>query len=234
MDLAVQKREILGKKTRSLRATGLVPAELYGRGVENVHVMVPIREFAKVYRAAGENTVVNLDVAGKKTPVLIHDVKYHPVTDEIESVDFYQVRLDEKLRTKVPVEFTGESAAVKHQSGVLIKALQEIEVEALPRDVPHSFVVDLSVLAELEQSVYVRDLKIPAEVKIFAAMDTVVATVKPQMTEEQAKALEEAAVPSVESVKVETEEKVAERAAEKEVVEKPTEGKSPVAPEAKK
>lgn len=238
MDLAFQQRDIFGKKTKSLRAKGLVPAELYGRGVKNVHIMMPAREFVKVYRAAGENTVINLDVVGKKTPVLIHDVTYHPVTDEIASVDFYQVRLDEKLRTKVPVQFTGESAAVKHRSGVLIKALKEIEVEALPNDLPHSFVMDLGALAELEQSVYVRDLKIPTGVKVFAAMDAVVATVKPQMTEEQAKALEEAAVPSVETVKVEVEEKVAlrqahgeaERTAEKEAIMKTTTGGKPAVP----
>ena len=231
MDLAVQTRAILGKKVKRLRKQGLVPAELYGRGLQNTHLAVTDKDFNKVFKQAGENTVVNLIINNEiatppaerggrndeegRVAVLISGVTRHPVNDSVESVDFYQVRLDEKLKTKVPVSFTGESAAVKHQGGILIKAMPEIEVEALPNDIPQSFVVDLSKLAELNQSFYVRDLIVSDKVKILVDKKGVIVTVKPQMTEEEEKALEEKAVPSVETIKVETEEKKAEREAEK-------------------
>ena len=235
----MQTRDVLGKKVKHLRKQGLVPAELYGRGLQNSHLAVTSKDFNKVFKQAGENTVVNLIINGEiassrpfsqhqkggtrndkegRVAVLISGVTKHPVYDTVESVDFYQVRLDEKLKTKVPVSFVGESAAIKHQGGVLIKAMQEIEVEALPNDIPHSFVVDLSKLAELNQSFYIKDLVVNPQVKVLIDKESVIATVKPQMTEEEEKALEEKAVPSVETIKVETEEKKAEREATKEAM----------------
>src|SRR3989338_6914470 len=132
MELQVQKREILGRKSNALREQGLVPAELYGKGVPNAHLTIPKKEFKKLFKVAGENTVVQVILDGKKYPALIYDVSYDPLTDEIDSVDLYQVRMDEKLKVKVPVEFLGVAPAVKEKNGVLVKALQEIEVEALP------------------------------------------------------------------------------------------------------
>lgn len=223
MDLAVKTRDKFGKAVRHLRQKDLIPAELYGHDFKNVHLMVPEKDFMKVFKQAGENTVVNLVIGdrvsgiGQNVPVLIYNVTYHPVSDKAQSIDFYQVKMDEKLKTKVPVEFIGESPAVKHLGGILVKALQEVEVEALPNDIPHSFTVDLSKLAELNQSFYIKDLTVAGDVKLMIAGDAVVATVKPKMTEEEAKALEEKAVPSVETIKVETEEKKAEREANKEV-----------------
>ena len=207
MDLAVQMRDRFGKNLKDLRQQGLIPAELYGHGIKNEHLAVTKKEFRKVFKQAGENTIVNLVIDSKKTPVLIYNVSYHPVNDEMESVDFYKVRLDEKLKTKVPVEFVGESPAIKDYNGVLIKAMQEIEVEALPTDIPHSIKVDLSRLVELNQSFYVRDLGNLTNVKILIDSESVIAIVKPQITEEEEKAMAESAIPSVETIVVETEEK---------------------------
>lgn len=213
MELSVQTRDKFGKNLKSLRKQGLIPAELYGQGIKNEHLAVVGREFKKVFKEAGENTIVNLAIGAKKTPVLIYNVSYHPVNDEMESVDFYKIRLDEKLKTKVPVEFVGESPAVKDHNGVLIKAMQEIEVEALPTDIPHSIKVDLSRLVELNQSFYARDLGNIENVKILINPESVIAIVKPQITEEEEKAMAESAIPSVETIVVETEEKKAERVA---------------------
>ncbi len=229
MELLVQMRDKFGKNLKGLRKQGLIPAELYGQSIKNEHLSVIGKEFRKVFKEAGENTIINLILNNKKTPVLIYDVAYHPVNDEVQNIDFYKVRLDEKLKTKVPVEFIGESPAVKDQNGVLIKAMQEIEVEALPTDIPHSIKVDLSRLVELNQSFHVRDLENMPNVKILVDPEAVIATIKPKITEEEEKAMAESAVPSVEDIVVETEEKKAERMKEAEA--KPSEQEPQVKPE---
>lgn len=215
MELNVQKREKLGRGVKALRKQGLVVAELYGKGLENLHLSMSAKEFKKVFKQAGENTIVNVLLDGKKHPVLIQDVSYDPLTDEAWSVDLYQVRMDQKLKVGVPVEFVGVAPAVKEKNGLLVKALQELEVEALPADIPHNFKVDLSKISDIGQSIYVKDLEVPANVKVMVSPETVVATVTAKVTEEEELKMRQAAVAGVEGVKVETEEKKAEREATK-------------------
>lgn len=211
MDLQAQKRNTLGRGVKALREQGLIPGELYGKGLENLHITVPAKEFKKVYKEAGENTVVTVLLSDKKYPVLIHDVSYDPLTDETASVDLHQIRMDEKLQVAVPIIFVGIAPAVKEKGGVLVKPLQEIEVEALPLDIPHDIKADISGIFEIGQSVHVKDLAIPKEVRVLVDADAVVATVTAKVTEEEELAMQQAA--GVEKVKVETEEKKAEREA---------------------
>ena len=207
MDLAVQKRETFGKKVKHLRDKGLIPAELYGYGVENAHISVPQKEFDKVYNEAGESSIINLVLDSKKHPVLIYDLQRDPVTDEVLSVDFNQVRMDKKVQIWVPLNFVGESEGVK-SGGILVKAMQELEVEALPTNIPQEIEVDISVLTDIDQSIYVKDLKIPADVEALVGPDTAVASVSAPITEEEEAA--QAAEADVSAVKVEGEEKKAE------------------------
>ncbi len=211
----MQKREKLGRAVKDLRNEGFIPAELYGRGLENLHLSVPAKEFKKVFQEAGENTIVNVLIDGEKRPVLINAVSYNPITDDVQSVDFYQVRMDEKLNVFVPLDFVGVAPAVKEKNGLLVKSLQEIEVEALPTDIPHDIKVDLSKLADIDQSIYVEDLEIPANVEVLLDPETVVATATSKITEEEELAAQQAAATPVEEVKVESEEKKAEKEAEK-------------------
>lgn len=208
MELQVQKREILGKKVKSLRKQGLIPAELYGHGKENSHLSVSAKEFNKVLKEAGESTVINLVLDKKKIPSLIHDVQLDPISQVFEHVDFYEVRMDEKIKTSIPLEFVGESPAIK-QGGVLIKSLKEIEVEALPSDLVSHIDVDLSELKEVHSSIYVKDLKVSDKIKVLADLENAVATIIEQAVEEVV-----APAPSVEDVKVEGEEKKEGEAAE--------------------
>ncbi|HEY4499586.1 MAG TPA: 50S ribosomal protein L25 [Candidatus Paceibacterota bacterium] len=224
MELAVQKREQLGRGVHALRTQNLIPAELYGKGVSNMHLAVPAKDFKKVFKEAGENTIVNIIVDGKKYPAFIYDVSYHGVTDEILNIDFYQVRMDEKIKIGVPIEFIGIASAVKSKNGILVKALQELEVEALPSDIPHSIAVDIAKLDDIGQSLYVKDIVVPVKVKVLVAPDTVVATITAQITEEEELAMQQAAGAGVETVKVETEEKKAERDAVKAAEAAPKEG----------
>src|SRR3989344_8767969 len=124
MDLKATVREKFGKDNNAMRKTGYLPAELYGRGVQNMHLSLALKDLKKVYKLAGENTVVNVVVDAKRVPALIYDAQRDYITDELEHVDFYAVRMDEKLQAKVPLEFFGESGAVKNFGGVLVKTVQ--------------------------------------------------------------------------------------------------------------
>lgn len=214
MELIVQKRE--GKeKAAVLRKKSFVPIELYGKGIENLHLAASTKEFKKVFKQAGENTIVSAVLDSKKYPVIIHEVAYDGVSGDILNVDLQQIRMDEKIKLMVPLEFIGVSPAVKEKNGLLIKSMQEIEVEALPTDIPHILQVDISKIMEVGQSLYVKDLALPKTAKVLLAPETVVATVTAKLTEEEELAMQQAAGIGVETVKVETEEKKAEREAAK-------------------
>jgi large subunit ribosomal protein L25 len=210
MDLAVTERVAFGKKVRALRREGFIPAELYGHGVSNVHLSVSAKDFAKVYKEAGENTVVTLVIGVEKHPAIIHHVERHYISGEPAHIDFYQVRMDEKITAHVPIEFTGDSAAVQDKGAVINRSMTEIEVEALPNDLPRHLTVDLSLLDDINKTIYVRDIEVPRGVTFLVEEDTAVATATAPRVEEVV-----APVADVSEVKVEAEEKVAERAAGK-------------------
>jgi len=215
MSLLAKIRNKKGKSAiKKIRKEGLIPAELYGHKVENLHLAVDNKEFKKVFKLAGENTIINLLIedSNKKEeiPVLIHDVQTDYLTNDIIHVDFYQIRMDEKVRTHIPLEFVGKSPAVENYGGILNKSMNEIEVEALPQDLPPSIPVDISKIQELNQSIYVKDLNIPNGVKVLVDLDTVVATVIPQKEEVVEETID------INAVKVETEEKKLERERERE------------------
>jgi large subunit ribosomal protein L25 len=214
MNLEVQIRTETGKRVNNLREQGLIPAELYGKGVENIHLAVKSKDFKNVFKEAGESSIINIVISDKnkkeEIPVLIHDVQKDYLTDNIIHIDFYRVRMDEKIRTHIPLEFVGESPAVKNYGGILNKSMFEIEVEALPKDLPHNIVVDISKIKELNESIYVKDLSIPKNVKILFDPETVIATVNPPKEEVVSEPVD------ISAVKVETEEKKLERSKEKE------------------
>lgn len=184
--LDAQTRDISKKDTRALRRDGFVPAEVYGRHFDNIHVAVPLRPFLKTLREEGESSIVNLRVDSKEIPVIIHDVKWDNIAQIPESIDFYAVRMDEKIEATVSLRFIGESPAVKEKNGVLVKVLQEIEVEALPADLPREIVVDLGALSDIGASVHVKDLSVPPKVRVRQSPEIVVVTVSEAKEEEEA------------------------------------------------
>jgi len=206
MELNVQTRKILGKKVDALRKQGLIPAELYGHKLDNLHLTVPKKEFSKIFKEAGESTVIKLKTEDKEFNVLIHDIDKNALTDEINNIDFYAVKKDEKIKVRAPLRFIGESAAVKEKGAILIKAVHELEIEALPDDLLHHIEVDISKLIDLNMSILVKDLKINPKVKVSAKPETVIASVIEQKEEVVVEEIK------VEEVKVEGEEKKAEKA----------------------
>lgn len=216
-ELSAQNRNVLGSGVKKLRRDGYLPAVLYGKGQESLSLQVPVKDFGKVFKEAGESTLVYVNVDGKTYPTIIHDVSRDSLTDDILHADFYKVRLDEKIKTKVPVVFVGEAPAVKDLAGIFVRNVNELEVEAFPQDLPHEITVDISPLKNFGDQILVKDIDLGANVKVEADADTIVATVQEPMSEEELKASLEAPTSGVEDVEVikkEKEEEVAEEASE--------------------
>jgi len=187
-ELVVELREILGKRVARLRRQGVLPANIYGHGLESVSVQVAGEEFERLMRASTANEVIDVKVAGERStrPVVVHKIQRNPLTSAALHADFYQVSLREKMRAAVPIMVTGQSEAVETYNGVLVHALDEISIEALPLDIPTHLEVDISVLAELESSVHVRDLVVPGNVTVLNEPDAVVVKVEsPRVMEEE-------------------------------------------------
>jgi len=212
MDLSVKKRNILGKKVRALRKEGFIPAELYGHGLPNAHLSMTAKDFNKIFKQAGSTSVITLVMDKEKKTAMVHEIGRDSVSGEIIHVDFHQVRMDEKVTAKVPLEFVGEAPAVKEKGAVINKSMSEIEVEAFPQDLPRSISVDLSVLTDIDQSIYVKDLAKLKGVKFLIGEEFAVASATPPKVEEVVAPVETV---DVSTVVVETEEKKAEREAGK-------------------
>ena len=150
--IVAEKRDILGKKVRNLRKQGFLPAAVYGGGKNAEAISVKEADFMKLWKSAGESTVVELDVGNDRKNVLIHDVDIDPIKDKPIHVDFYAVDMTKKIHVDVALEFIGESEAVK-SGGVLVKVFHSLKVEALPKDLPHTISVDISALKSLEDSI---------------------------------------------------------------------------------
>jgi large subunit ribosomal protein L25 len=212
MNLEAQPRELVAKSSKTLRAEGFIPAEIYGRGIENVHVTLPKKEFLKAFKEGGSTTVINVTVEGKKFPVIVHDLQKSFLTDEIVHVDLYHIQRGQKIKAHVPVEFEGEAPAVKDFGAVVNKALSEIEVEALPDDMPHHIVIQLESLDEVGKSIHIKDVSFPKGVEVLVDPEAVIVSVSAPQEEEEAPATEA----GVEDVVVESDEKVAERSGKEE------------------
>lgn len=161
--LQAEARKVVGRKVKQLRRDGVLPANIYGREVKSQSVQVKLADFLKTFEEAGETGLISLQVDGVEHPVLIHNVQYHPITDAPVHADFFEVNLKEKVTATVPIEFTGESPIEKSQEGIVVPQLREVEVEALPTDLPENITVDVSELTEVGQAIKVADLKVDRE-----------------------------------------------------------------------
>lgn len=192
--LKVEKREIFGKKLKALRRQGILPGNIYGKDLDSTAVQLPTKDFQAMYDQVGASGVVYLSLDGKEHPVLIHALAYDFVRNQPLHADFFQVNLKEKVKTMVPLHVVGEAKAVTEKLGMLMQSVNEIEVEALPTDLPEFVEVDVTELAEVGQNVKVADVKKPANVEILTDPEQVVASVAELVSEEaEEQAAEEAA-----------------------------------------
>ncbi len=204
MKLNAVLRTEAGKGLDQLRKDDMVPAVIYGRKIAPRNVALTYLEFAKAYKQAGENTIVELAIGTEKpVNVLIHAVQVSPLRNRFIHIDFFQVRMDEEIETHVPLVFINESPAVREMGGMLMKSIEELPVKTLPADLPHALEVDLSTLRSFEDHITVSDIKVSAKVKIDADPNMVIASVIPPRTEAEMETLNtkvEADVTKVEGV----------------------------------
>lgn len=186
LNLDAKKREIVGKKVATIREDGLIPAILYGHGIDNINLALDYNSFEKLYAEAGESTLVDLKVDGNKLhKVLVADIQKDPVKNRIIHVDFQQVKMDEKITATVELEFIGESKAVKELSGTLIRNFDELEIKCLPGDLISKIEVSISGLNEFGDSIAIKDLNLPQTVEVVHDQEEIVATVVAPKEEEE-------------------------------------------------
>ena len=179
------KKRNEGVNLNTLRKTGEMPAVFYGAGKTSTSISLSIIEFKKIWREAGESSTVKISLDDNNIDALIHEVQVHPVTEEPIHVDFLVVDMNKKIRVKVPLEFIGISNAVKNGLGNLVKVLYEVEVEALPKDLPHNLEVDISKLETVENQIFVSDIKLPTGVAIIVNEREIVASIVLQVEEKE-------------------------------------------------
>lgn len=221
LTLSAKIRKELGKKTKSLREKGTLPAILYGPEIkESLPLEIDYKAFEKIFKEAGESSLISLEIQGEKPIsreqekflVLIHDIEHDPLTGKPIHVDFYQPRLEEEIEAMVQIVFEGEAPAIKELGGTLVKNISEVEVKALPQRLPKEIKVNVESLQTFEDHILIKDLKIAEGIKILKEPEEIVASVTPpeRVEEELEKPIEE---------KVEEVEKVEEKKEEEETEE---------------
>ncbi len=241
IELVAHKRETLGKKVRFLRRKGITPVNLYGHGVESSALQIETPALKKTLARAGMTSLVNLKIGSAKRShmAIVRGIQRDPVKGDLLHVDFYQVKMDVKLKIDVPLVLTGKAPAVKDLGGILVQEMSSLEVECLPADMPHSIEADVSGLISLDQAIHVKDLKVGEGVTVLPDPEKTVAKIaRARIEVEEVAPKVEAEAEAEAEVEAEAEEKEGEAKAEgkapaeaekKPAAEKKAAGKKPAA-----
>lgn len=211
ISLSAKIRKEFGKNTKSIKNAERIPAVVYGPGVKNFSLDVDYKDFQKVFKAAGESSLIELNVEGEKEkkPVLIHEIQKDAVSDKIIHVDFFQASLKEEVEASVPLVFEGVAPAEKDLGGTLVKNITEVEVKALPQNLPHEIKVSVEGLKTFEDQILIKDLVLPANVKVMKKPEEIIASVaKVENVEEELEKPLEENVENVEKIEKERKEEV--------------------------
>ena len=178
MNFKVQKRDIKGKKVKTLRKSGIIPATVYGPKKASTDIQFNTKDFSTLLKTEGYSKFIELEIEGDQSlRVLIKDVVKHPIYDYYESVSFYAVDEDSKLNVDVPIIMTGDSPAVALKLGFLVNPIENIAVHCFPKDLPEFFTVDVSTLEKAGDVLIVGDIKLPEGVDLGSSMDKTSAVV---------------------------------------------------------
>jgi len=182
--LSAQPRKIVGRKVKQLRKQGFIPAVLYGSKTQNINLMVREKDFLKVFKQAGESTLIYLKLDKKEIPVLIHEIQKDPISGKIIHADFYQPELTKEVEAWVPIKIVGEAPAVK-KGGILVKAVDEVLVKALPEKLPHEIEINVDKLEEIGDEILVKDIQTQDFTIVKDPNDVLVTVVKPEEEKEE-------------------------------------------------
>lgn len=215
LEIVAKERQLLGKKIKTVRQEGKLPAVVYGKGKQSGNLLVDRNSFVKMYQRAGKTTLLSLIIDDKQpVKVLIYDIQKHPVTGALLHADFYQVKMDEKIVIDVPLLFEGQSKAVDEKDANLVKNKDTVKIEALPNDLIHEIKVDISSLENFGEAIHVKDLKVGEKVEIIDDPEEIVVIAQEPISEEELKEMEEEAAADVEKAQIEKMEEEAEKAKE--------------------
>ena len=197
LTLEVAPRSAKGKANKALRRSGHVPVHIFGHGIESQGLQAEERELRHVVHQAGASGLIRMKLDGADQNVMVRKVQRHPVNGKLLHVDFYQVRMDVKTRVRLPLLYVGEAPGVKVHDGLLLRAVEALNVEALPGDLPPHIEVDISGLEELDQALHIRDLSIPDKLTVLDDPEELVAKIQPprKVEEEVIPAAAEEAAP---------------------------------------
>lgn len=210
-----KKREVFGRKTKKERKAGLIPGVVYGRGLESKSVWIDEKNFRRLLKKSGDSSMIELSLEDGKHNVVINEIQKDPVRSNFLHIDFFQVRMDEKIEKDIEIEFVGESPAVKELGGILLKSLDEIPVSCLPADLPSEIKVDISVLKTFDDKIHVSDIKLSDKIEVKLDGETVVASVAEPRSQEELESLEEKVEEDVTKVEGVVKEEAPEEGGEK-------------------
>lgn len=194
VELRAETRNVVGKNVRFLRRQGIIPANVFGHGIDSCAVQVDSGLLQQILSRVGRARIISLKVDGAESPrmVLVREVQKNPVSGKLLHVDFYQVKMTEKITAQIPLRLKGESPAEKLHKGTLLQELSLVEVECLPADLPSHLEADVSTLVEIDQAIYARDIPLPAGVVLVTDPERMVARIEPIKAEEVKPAAEAA------------------------------------------
>jgi large subunit ribosomal protein L25 len=208
LSLTAEKRDMLGKRTRFLRRQGITPAHLFGHNIESQALQCDTVELGRIIAHAGATRLISLKIAGEKQPkgVFIREIQRDVISKQLLHVDFYQVKMGEKMEVEVPVVLVGEAPAMKAKGRMLAHSITSLHIECLPDKVPPQIEVDISILEEIEQAIHVKDIVLDPDITVHTDPEQLVVKVAEAV------------------VKVEEVEEVAEEEAAEAEAEAPAEG----------
>lgn len=189
--LKAKLRDVIGKKVKKLRNEDVIPAVVYGHEIKPRNLSVNYLEFSKVFEQAGESSLIELEIGDKKANVLVNEIQTEPLSGKFSHVDFFQVNMKEEVETEIPLEFVGESPAVKELGGILVKSLDEIKVKCLPADLPDNFEINIAKLATFDDVIAVKNLEVSDKIEIMDDPETIIASVQEPRSEEELSALDQ-------------------------------------------
>jgi len=228
IELEAARREVNRKKVRFLRREGITPANMYGHGLESVALQLDTKKLKQILARAGKTDLISLKVSESDAPVmvLVREVQKHPVNNDVLHVDFYQVKMTEKIKAEVPLVLVGEAPALKKKNISLLHLIDTLHIEALPDHLPHNLQVDISHLEETEQSIFVKDIPLSSDITLLTDPEQLVVKIVETRVQIEVPEVPEAAVE--EEAVAEQAEEGAEAAAEET---KPASTKDKAAPE---
>jgi large subunit ribosomal protein L25 len=194
--LELEPRELLGKKVKQLRRTGIIPVHLYGPGVESRSLQCQAQKLIQVLVRAGGSTPITVTVRGGQGSHLafVREIQWDPRRDDLLHVDLLVAEANRMVRAQVPITLVGESPGARIAGGTIMHQLHELDVEALPLEMPSQAEVDLALLTEPDGVVRAGDINLPSNVTVLTDLDEVVVRIElPRVVAEEEAVSEEAA-----------------------------------------